>query len=85
MINENMINQNDVHNTYNHIPIVTNYSIRIAQEIEINRETLRNLRISSATNICITFLITIGVGIIGYYVIFLLGHLNQENTNNYSY
>jgi hypothetical protein len=63
------MNQNDIRNTSSANQVVTNYSIRLAQEIEINRERLINIRINSASDICIVLILIIGLGVIIYYVI----------------
>ena len=53
------MSQNGVSNTSSSNQVVTNYSIRLAQEVEINRERLTNLRISSASDICIVLILII--------------------------
>jgi hypothetical protein len=63
------MSQNGVSNTSSSNQVVTNYSIRLAQEVEINRERLTNLRISSASDICIVLILIIFLGVVIYYVI----------------
>ena len=52
--------------------ILPNNNIRLTQEIAINQERINNLRISSATDICMIIIFLAGLGIISYYVIFSL-------------
>jgi hypothetical protein len=63
------MSQNGVSNTSSSNQVVTNYSIRLAQQVEINRERLINLRISSASDVCIVLIFIIGLGVVIYYVI----------------
>jgi hypothetical protein len=63
------MSENEVSNTSGDNQVVTNYSIRLAQQVEINRERLINLRISSASDVCIVLIFIIGLGVVIYYVI----------------
>jgi hypothetical protein len=63
------MSENEVRNTSGDNQVVTNYSIRLAQQVEINRERLINLRISSASDVCIVLIFIIGLGVVIYYVI----------------
>lgn len=64
-----IMSENEVRNTSGDNQVVTNYSIRLAQQVEINRERLINLRISSASDVCIVLIFIIGLGVVIYYVI----------------
>jgi len=52
--------------------IRSNSSIRLAQETQLNQERITNLRISSASDICMVLIFIIGLGMIIYYIIFSL-------------
>lgn len=45
-----------------------NNYVRLQQDIRLNRERIYNMRINSATDICIVIILMLGLTVITYYV-----------------